>query len=274
MPHLEGQDRTVFYERFAADNPTAAPVLVIPGLAGTTRSFPWVVEQVTKTRDCYLMDPRGAGQTRHRGRRFRLEQIAEDARDVIDAIGRGPLDIVGISMGGMVAQHLALQHASRIRRLALACTTPGRRKGVRPQWLTLGGLVGGIAMQRNLPADQMVVRLAERFGPILFAPETPRASRVQFFRDRRAATAPTRDGLLAQLGAVALHDAGPELGRIVTPTLVIHGASDVLVPFANGPILTRAISCARFVELPGGHVFFFEYAERFVGAITRFFDET
>lgn len=274
MPHLEGHDRTVFYERFPAAEATRPPVLLIPGLAGATRSFPWVVSQLQRTRDCFVLDPRGAGRTTQERRRFSLGDIASDARDVIDAIGEGPLDVIGISMGGMVAQHLALSHASRLRRLTLACTTPGRRLGVRPRWLTLGGLVGGILTQRDASPDAMVEQLARRFGPILFADETPFSRRVQFFRDRRAAIPPTREGLLAQLGAVAQHDVGDELGRIVTPTLVIHGASDVLVPTANGPILARHISGARYVELPGGHVFFFEYAERFVGAITRFFDES
>jgi 3-oxoadipate enol-lactonase len=273
MPYLDRPDARVFYEVFAAEAPSERlPVLLIPGLAGATRSFPWVVERLTASRDVVVLDPRGAGKTTSAAR-FRLPDIAADAAAVIDTMG-GRADVIGISMGGMVAQHLALRHASKIRRLTLACTTPGRTAGIRPRWMTLAGLVTGILSADERGERPLSEALAERFGSILFAPETPQTRRIVFFRDRSAAERPTRAGLFAQLTAVSKHDTGPELGRIVTPTLVVHGATDVLVPTANGPVLARAINGATYVELPGGHVFFFEVADRFVGAILRFFDES
>jgi pimeloyl-ACP methyl ester carboxylesterase len=273
MPLLDRPDARVFYERFPATTPSERPpILLIPGLAGATRSFPWVVDRLVAHRDVVVLDPRGAGQTTSSAR-FRLTDIAADAAAVIDELG-GQADVIGISMGGMVAQHLALRHASKIRRLTLACTTPGRSIGIRPRWMTLAGLVTGILGANERGERPLSEQLAERFGPILFAPETPMSRRIAFFRDRSAAERPTRAGLFAQLSAVSRHDAGPSLGRIVTPTLVVHGATDVLVPTANGPVLARAINGATYVELPGGHVFFFEVADRFVGAILRFFDES
>ncbi len=229
--------------------------MIAPGLSASSTSFPWLVDALAQTHDIVIFDPRGVGQTTPRARPFRLQDVAEDAIAILDAEEIDRVHLLGISMGGMVAQYIALDHPDRLLSLALCCTTCGMPGGVRPSHHVIKQLVGGVLARSKVRSTTAV---AERFGGILFAADTPLERRAAFFEPRVRGHRPTTGGLLAQLGAVLRHSTHARLPQISAPTTVFAGEEDTLVPPENGNVLAQRIPGAAQITLPGAHVFFYE----------------
>ena len=189
---------------------------------------------------------------------YRMADMADDAVGVLDALGIERAHIVGASMGGMVAQHLAARHASRVSQLTLIMTSSGSRRlpGPRPK-------ARAALMERN-PIDardvQAQVNRLERvfttIGSPAYRPQT--APEHEAFRERlRASVArayrPT--GVARQLIAIAADgDRSALLARIGVPTHVVHGAADPLVPVAAAHDLHRKIKGSTLEVIDGmGH---------------------
>lgn len=183
---------------------------------------------------------------------YRLVDMARDAIGVLDALGLRSSHVLGASLGGMVAQHLAAEFPERVRSLNLMMTTSGAR-GL-PQ-ATLAAR--RILLQRPRRDDLEAVvdhyeRLFRVIGSPAYPPE-PQAFRERMRRSVQRAWRPA--GTLRQLVAVAADgDRTPLLGRIAAPTHVIHGEADPLIPIENGRDLARRIRGATSDFIPGmGH---------------------
>jgi len=116
--------------------PGGEPVLMIMGLGGSSRAWRRLLPHVRATHRALLFDNRGTGDSDRVGGVMTLGRMAADARAVLDAAGVADAHVVGISMGGMIAQQLALDHPDRVRSLALLCTSPGGGSG-GPPWRLL-----------------------------------------------------------------------------------------------------------------------------------------
>lgn len=252
-----------------------APLLLIMGLGMQLVAWPdeLVAELVARgfrvlrfdNRDAGLSDgfdhlgmPRMAGpMLRHALRMpvpapYRLQDLADDAAGVLDALGIDAAHVCGASMGGMVAQHLAVRHPQRVRSLALLMTTSGARHLPQP------GLKLRMAlMQRpRSSAEADVVAHLEDLMHLIGSPAyrpDPAQLRARLALAVRRAFRP--QGTARQLLAiVADGDRTPLLAGIHQPTRVIHGAADPLVPAAAGAALADAISGATLDLVPGmGH---------------------
>ncbi|HJV71131.1 alpha/beta hydrolase [Ideonella sp.] len=183
---------------------------------------------------------------------YRLIDMARDAIGVLDALGVRSAHVLGASLGGMVAQHLAAEFPERVRSLNLMMTTSGARR--LPQ-ATLAAR--RVLLQR--PRRHDIAALLEHYeqlfrviGSPAYPPE-PQAFRARMLRDVQRAWRPA--GTLRQLIAVAADgDRTPLLARIVTPTHVIHGEADPLIPVENGRDLARRIHGATSDFIAGmGH---------------------
>lgn len=236
------------------------PLLLIPGLAATTTAFPEVVEDVTAARPVITFDPYGAGLSRSRRPLFRLADIAADAIRLLDHLAVRQVHVLGISMGGMIAQELALGWPERVRTLHLACTTCGWPDGEPPPREVVIELVAGLSRVHRVRSAADADRL---FRGVLFAPETPEAVRLAFFANRRRAPVASPMGLTAQMLAVRRFGTGARLRHLRVPTQVLTGVADRLMPPENSHRLADRIPGAILVETPGGHVFFTEARERF-----------
>ena len=223
------------------------PVLFIQGVA--TRGDGWQpqVDGLADRYRCLSFDNRGMGRSQPTGLPLTIEQMTEDARVLMDGQGWESAHVVGHSMGGLIAQHLALTERRRIRSLSLLCTFARGRDVTRlTPWLLWAGLrmsIGTKKMRRRgflrvvMPrdalqhADQdvMAERLAGLFGHDL-AEQPPIVKQ--------------------QLAALKVYDSTPRLGELAgIPTLVVSARHDRIAPPRAGQILARGIPGAHYIEL-------------------------
>lgn len=183
---------------------------------------------------------------------YQIADMARDAIGVLDALGIARAHVVGASLGGMVAQHLAADAPGRVRSLGLIMTTSGSRR--LPQ-ATLAARRVMLGRPARNDAESLVDHFARVFNVIgspAYPPE-PREFRQRMLRNVQRAWRPA--GTVRQLVAVAADgDRTPMLGRIQAPTHVIHGEADPLIPVENGRDLARRIRGATSEFIPGmGH---------------------
>lgn len=200
-------------------------------------------------------DQRGLGRSGHPDGEWTMADYADDAAALVEHLGWTRCHVVGTSFGGMVAQHLAIRHPSRVERLVLNCTSPG---GEHPSY-PLHDLDG----MDPEAAFEVRMRLTDsRWDPDADEP----IPGLGTFYDVMAAQARSTpepsvaDGLARQVRARAGHDAmttssGAGLGGITSPTLVCAGRYDDLAPLANSELLAASIPDARLEVFDGGHIF-------------------
>ena len=183
---------------------------------------------------------------------YTLRDMADDAVGVLDALGIERAHVCGASLGGMVAQHLAAEHASRVRGVTLMMTTSGSRRLPGPTWRAQRALM---AAPRSNALPDLVdhgLRLFEVIGSPAYPPD-PAAFRARVEEGVRRGYRPA--GTMRQLAAVAADgDRSPLLARILAPVRVIHGEADPLVPVACGRDLVARLPAADGDFIPGmGH---------------------
>jgi len=203
-------------------------------------------------------DARGIGDSETSPGPWSMDDMARDATRVLDALGwSDDVHLVGVSMGGMVAQHLVLARPQRFASLSLIATTPGGRIGSKlPSWRGLYYFArANLASQRT--RNDVLLRLL--YPPHFVASADPAALKARM-ADQMGVRAP-RSTLLAQLGAVMRHDVRTRLSAVHLPTLVIRPDQDILVRPENSDVLSSLISGARLVSLQdGGHGAVFQCA--------------
>lgn len=232
-------------------NPAGEPVLHIMGLGGTARAWARLLPYVEPEYRVLRFDHRGTGLSDPVTFPLRMADLVGDAVAVLDAAGVRRAHVHGVSLGGMVAQELALRHPERVRSLLLGCTTPG---GImvsnEPPWRLIAA------------AGLRPVLGAERTWPMVSAALYSRRTREEF-PERIAVDEAMRVGdatpaatLLAQMVAVARHDARSRLHALSgLPVTVVHGTEDVLIPPRAGRALAERIPGARLVLLDDtGHL--------------------
>lgn len=216
-------------------------VLLVMGYAFTKEMWFRVVPALAAGHRVISFDNRGVGESVMAPGPFTVETMAADAVAVLDAAGVEKAHVYGASMGGLIAQEMALSHPERVASLILACTgakpavvEPPRRR------LRLFSVTPGPLLPRLL-------------GRQLYGanpdPEKVREDRRVLNRMRV-----TKAGLHGQSHAVARHVSADRVGGLAVPTLVLHGTADRTVPYEAGRLLAAAIPGAHLVTLEGaGH---------------------
>ncbi len=240
MPLLERPDTArISWEVNGPDDGQA--VLLIMGLAYPAAMWFRQVPALTERYRVIRVDNRGAGKTGDvPGAPYTVETMAADCLAVLDAADVTTAHVVGISMGGLMAQEIALTAPERVRSLCLLATHPGLAHAVmNPEAMAMLGNRGGFTPQEA----------AEASIPFNYAPATPR-ERIEEDWAVRLPLAATNTGYLAQLSGTSKWDGHDRLDRITTPTLVAHGELDALVPPENGRIIADRIPGAELVTVP------------------------
>ncbi|MFL6014741.1 MAG: alpha/beta fold hydrolase [Gaiellaceae bacterium] len=207
-------------------------------------------------------DNRGFGDSEATEGPYTTAQLAADALAVLDAAGIEQAHVVGISLGGMIAQELALAAPGRVRKLVLCSTTPGGPDSVPMPQQTVA-LMGQQPKLDPREAMQLFVENA--------LSSDPPAGLVDEIVAYRMANPPNPAGWYAQASAGAAHDALARLGEIRAPTLVVHGTADNVVDAGNAPLIAEAIPGARLEVFEGvGHLLPWERPEEFVTLVEEF----
>ena len=194
-----------------------------------------------------LIDNRGTGRSRGARAPRSLAVLADDCAALLDVLAIERAWVVGLSMGGMVAQHLAIRHPGRVRGLVLVATSACVRAGPWPAPTILRTLARGVLS----PSRSLDPLAALLLGPN----DRPRATSLLTPFVRLAARAPTpRVTVLSQLAAVASHDTRRALRSVTCPTEILAGDADALVPPAHSHTLAQIIPNARYTVFSGvGH---------------------
>ncbi|MGE5247816.1 MAG: alpha/beta fold hydrolase, partial [Verrucomicrobiota bacterium] len=196
---------------------------------------------------------------------YTTAQMADDAAALLTSVGIERAHVLGVSLGGMIAQEVALRHPDRVDGLVLACTAPGGALAVRPSpeamavFLTAGGEDAESELRRMLPFLYTDAYLRDRPGEI------------DDFVRRRLENRTPREGYAGQMAAAVSHDAAERLERIRARTLVITGDADRLVHWENSLRIAGRIPGARLVVVPGApHRLFAENADAFNREVLSF----
>jgi poly(3-hydroxyalkanoate) depolymerase len=240
------------------------PLLLITGLgASLDLAQPFERELTGHGVHTIGFDAPGVGQSTPYPRPRRMPGLARTVRRMLDALGYQRVDVLGVSLGGVIAQQLARQAPDRVRRLVLAATGPG-----------LGGVPGSprvllaLATPRRYYQPDHYRRIAGRIygGAARRDPDALLHGSVARFIER-----PSMRGYLGQLYAISGWTSLPWLRTLPQPTLVLAGDDDPIVPLVNARILARCIPNARLHVVPGGgHLFLLERPAEMAALVADF----
>ena len=258
MPFADSNGTSIYWTE-AGSGP---PLLLIMGLGYSHEMWHRVTPTLSKQFRTILFDNRGVGRSDIPPGPYSIATMAADAAAVLDAAQVERADVYGISMGGMIAQEFALQYPQRVGKLILGCTACGGPKAVRAE-----AEVNAVLMNRG----NMEMEAAIQAGvPFVYDPNTSRELVEEDLVIRRR-TFPDPRAYTAQLQGILAWTSYDRLANILAPTLVIHGATDRLVPPGNGKLIAETIPHAKFVLIDNAsHLFTTDQAERALSEATSF----
>lgn len=253
MPHVDVAGHELHYVRRGAGE----PLLLVQGMSGTHRAWgePFLTA-LERDFDCIVYDHRGVGLSGRVNAAFTVAELAEDAAGLLSALEIERAHVLGISLGGMVAQELALGHGDRVRTLVLGCTY-------------CGGPGSRLMDPRNAQrlADALQSRDAERILQVgwelnLSPGFRSEPARFDAFREMATALPAPLPVTVLQAQAAIAHDTSARLPSLTIPTLVIHGTEDQMIDVSNGRLIASLIPGARLEVLEGvGHLIWWERPE-------------
>jgi poly(3-hydroxyalkanoate) depolymerase len=238
------------------------PLLLINGLGANLEMWKPFAREI-RGRELIAFDLPGVGQSARSRWPMRMPALARLVTRLLDRLGHDRIDVLGYSLGGLLAQELAHRAPDRVGRLVLCATTPGV-PSVPPNPL--------VTMLMLSPARYYDRRLAELIVPMIAGGRTARDRRVMGAGlDARLSQPPTPMGYLYQLYAVSGWSSHPWIRRLRHRTLVVHGDRDPVVPLINGRYLAKVIPRGRLrIVRGGGHLFLLDQPASATPAIESF----
>jgi 3-oxoadipate enol-lactonase len=248
MPMVETERLRLYFERAGSGE----PLLFISGTGSDLRTRPGVFDgPLPRAFDILAHDQRGLGQSDKPDKPCTMADYADDAAALMAAQGWESAHVIGVSFGGMVAQELALRHPARVRRLVLACTSPGGAGGASYPFHTIDHLQGEARARHMLPiSDTRMDAAWAAANPDLYAAMLAMAAADPFADEpgRRA-------GARRQIEARAGHDCWERLSQIAAPTLIAAGRHDGIALPDNQRNLALRIPGSQLRFFEGGHMF-------------------
>jgi 3-oxoadipate enol-lactonase len=244
----------LYYERAGEGE----PLLAVQGMSGTHLAWGDPFRALLEASfDTIVFDNRGVGRSGPAEEPFTIAAMATDALELLDALEVERAHVLGISMGGMIAQELALAAPERVRSLTLGCT-----------------YCGGPGAQLMDPADFQLLAAALDSGDrervyragweINLSPDfRAEESRYAEFHEMAATLPVPRKTLELQLGAIFGHDTSSRLPDLAPPTLLLHGTDDLVLPIVNSRQIASLIPGSTLEIFDRtGHLFWWEHPER------------
>lgn len=227
------------------------PLLLLNGIGLDLSAWGALVQELSGERQLVLLETRGSGLSGPPPEPCSTALLAADALALLDHLSFGSVDVLGFSLGGLVAQELAILAPDRIRSLVLAATAarlPARARRVLDAWRRL--LLAGVeadAFRRE--------QFAWVYGPATLENDALINGALATLA---GAPAPSAHGFAAQADACLAHDTRERASHIGAPALVLAGEDDVLLPAAAAETLAGLLPRGRFERHPGGHAFLSE----------------
>lgn len=238
-------------------------IVLVNGLADDLESWGYQTPALVEAGFRVLsFDNRGVGESDKPAGPYTTAQFAADAKALVDGLGVGGFHLVGVSMGGMIAQEYAIAYPGDVRSLTLACTyaAPGPFcSRMFAMWAEMAPVMG----LRTVMQDVTLWAFTQEFF------ET-RGDELAEFEEAMASLPQPVDAYLAQLSSIQTHDATARLGRITAPTLVLAGEVDILIPVELSRRLHQGIPGSQWSTVPGGHACCWEHPEPFNDAVIAF----
>lgn len=260
MPTVAVGDVELYYERVGR----GPPLLLIAGIPGTVRDWFPFADRLAASFTVVVFDNRGSGRSDKPEGHYSIAGFADDAAGLVDALDLGTPHVFGVSMGGMIAQEFAIEHADSVDRLVLGCTHCGGDRVVQP--------AEAVDEAFGYDGDDWGHRI-ELLAPHAFAPGFPGLNPEAYdaFVGQKTADEQPLAAYRRQIGAVVRHDAADRLDRIDAPTLVLTGTDDSIIPAENSDTLVDRIPGARLATIPdAGHLFFVEKPDETAEILTSF----
>ena len=248
MPVATVNGLSLYFERAGSGE----PLLFISGTGGDLRNKPNQFDgPLAKAFDMISYDQRGLGRSDKPDQRYSMAGYADDAAALMDAVGWDRAKVVGVSFGGMVAQELALRHPHRVRRLVLACTSPGGEGGASYPFHEIGHLTGEARARHLTPISD--TRRDDAWASA--HPEAYAKLIALGSADPFAGEPGRREGAERQLEARAAHDTWDRLQQITAPTLIAGGRYDGIALPETQERMAGRIPGAELRFFEGGHLF-------------------
>jgi pimeloyl-ACP methyl ester carboxylesterase len=243
MAFATGRGPRIYYELRGAEG--APKLVLIRGLGRGLDHWGEVVGELEQSFRLVLLDNRGIGRSEPSRVPFGVSHMAADVARVLDAARIDRAHVFGMSLGGMIAQRLAIEHRPRVDRLVLGCTTPGGPEALRPRLGTFAELA-----QSRLTSVQDAIEAEAR----LLLSDGFRRKRPDVVRrwvEIAEARPVSKRALLQQLAAAMRHRSDRDLHRITAPTLIVSADHDELIPPGNSRLLARRIRGAEIAWVNG-----------------------
>jgi pimeloyl-ACP methyl ester carboxylesterase len=242
MPWAELTDSTLYYE-LAGDGD---PVLLIPGLGATSRSWDPIVPELGEKFSLILPDNRDVGRSKGKRKPHCLSDFAADLLELLDLLQVQRAHVVGISLGGVIAQTLAVEHPSRVNRLILISTA--HRFG--PYLRDISMLLGQSLYRLPYAMFQRTIELLGTAPAYYDTHADTIEERLRIARENRS----PRSAVVRQLRCLAVSEVDEPYYRILSPTLILAGEYDAMIPNCYGKRMADVIPGSEFHVLPGcGH---------------------
>ncbi|HET8814429.1 MAG TPA: alpha/beta fold hydrolase [Solirubrobacterales bacterium] len=254
MPKAEIRGTELHYKRSGEGE----PLLLIQGMSGTHLSWGEpLLGLLEESFEVVVFDHRGIGLSAPFDGPLTIAEMAADTAELLDRLEIERAHVVGISMGGMIAQELALAHPGRLRSLTLGCTYCGGAGSKLMPEENAQKLLGGMASGSRDEAIRASYEV--NLSPAFRADE----GRYAAFHEMATKVPAARRTIELQAQAIFGHDTSGRIGEIGAPTLIVHGTEDGVLPVANGHLIASLMAEARLEILEGvGHMFWWEQPER------------
>jgi pimeloyl-ACP methyl ester carboxylesterase len=233
------------------------PLLLIQGMSATHMAWgrPFL-SQLEGWFDCVAFDNRGMGLSGPAAMPFSIADLAADTIGLLDALEIESAHVLGISMGGMIAQEMALAHPARIRSLTLGATYCGGPESslMSDADLRMLGAAMASGEREQVIRAMWEINLSPGFRSV--------ESRYEGFREMAVALSAPKDVIVQQMQACAAHDTSARLNGVAVPTQVVHGTADRLIGAANGRQIAALLGVEPHFMEGVGHLFWWEQPQR------------
>jgi poly(3-hydroxyoctanoate) depolymerase len=248
---------------FVRERGDGHPLLLINGLGANVEMWGPCEERLSAASRTIVFDAPGTGRSSTPAWPLSISAVSELVGDTLDQLGYERVDVLGFSLGGVIAQELAHRAPERVRRLALCSTACG--------WGSMPGTLQALALVA-LPQRYYSRSFSEHTNWLLSPADDALLRRLTALTDARLRHPPSLFGYMSQVWAGSLWSSLGWLSSVQVPTLLIHGAEDRLVPAANSVQLARLLPTSRLHLLPDeGHFIVFDPDSSTLSLLKDFF---